>query len=173
MTCITLTGSSGVTGVTANFQRETRYLALPHKLKMTISTCDGQCSAPETNCIAFVGIRRKRSDGSEQVGFDLYVGGGLGSSPRAAQSLGVFLQPEDVIETARAVTDLWRDNPENHPVCRTPVRWHAAGDCNWQRAYATGSGQPGAVALDPSSPFTPAGLEEQRLPLGGGVCTGK
>jgi sulfite reductase beta subunit-like hemoprotein len=108
----------------AYFQRETRYLALPHKLKMTISTCDGQCSAPETNCIAFVGSRRKQSDGSEQVGFDLCVGGGLGSSPRAAQSLGVFLMPEEVIAAARAVIDLWRDNPDNHRVKgKSRLKW--------------------------------------------------
>jgi len=106
------------------FQQETRYFDLPRKLKVTISTCAGRCNAPETNCIAFAGVCREWEDGTEQVGYDMLVGGGLGSAPRAAQSLGVCLAPDEVIDAARAAIDLWRDDPTNHLVKgKSRIKW--------------------------------------------------
>ena len=106
------------------FQREKAYFELPRKLKMTISACEGQCNAPSINCIAFAGTRQAGDDGSQENGFDMLVGGGLGTSPRLARSLGVFLAAHEVVEAARVVVDLWRENPDFHKTKgRSRLKW--------------------------------------------------
>jgi sulfite reductase beta subunit-like hemoprotein len=85
------------------FLGERDYFDLPRKHKITISTCAYQCNAPEINCIVFIGARQRGRDG-----FSLRVGGGLSSTPRIARDLGVFVDRDDVLPTAKAILDVWR-----------------------------------------------------------------
>jgi sulfite reductase (ferredoxin) len=78
---------------------------LPRKYKTSISGCAVQCSAHEINDISFVGIRH--DDG--RVGYDVWVGGGLSTTPMFAQRLGAFVTEDEVPEVWRAVTHLFRD----------------------------------------------------------------
>ncbi|HLW17523.1 MAG TPA: nitrite/sulfite reductase, partial [Actinomycetota bacterium] len=57
---------------------------LPRKFKTSMSGCVQQCAQHEINDISFVGVRR--DDG--KIGFDLWVGGGLGPNPHFAKRLG-------------------------------------------------------------------------------------
>jgi sulfite reductase (ferredoxin) len=77
---------------------------LPRKFKTSISGCSQQCAAHEINDVAFVGVRR---DGD--VGFDLWVGGGLGPNPKLGQRLGAFVEPELVPVVWAGVTSVFRD----------------------------------------------------------------
>ena len=77
---------------------------LPRKFKTSISGCRQQCAQHEINDVSFVGVER---DGS--VGFDLWVGGGLSTSPHLAQRLGVFVEPDQVPDVWAAVTGTFRD----------------------------------------------------------------
>jgi sulfite reductase (ferredoxin) len=79
---------------------------LPRKFKTSISGCAQQCAAHEVNDVSFVGVRRP---GSDEVGYDLWVGGGLGSNPKFAQRLGVFVEPELVADAWAGVAGLFRD----------------------------------------------------------------
>ena len=88
------------------------YFDLPRKHKITISTCAYHCNAPEINCIVFIGTRQPDAQGRERPGFSLRVGGGLSSTPRIARDLGVFVEPQDVLPTARAILDIWREDPK-------------------------------------------------------------
>ena len=78
---------------------------LPRKYKTAISGCAVHCTSHEINDISFVGVRN--DDG--EVGFDLWVGGGLSTNPMFAQRLGVFVEPADVPDVWGGVTRLFRD----------------------------------------------------------------
>jgi len=81
------------------------FVNLPRKYKTTISGCSTQCTAHEINDVSFVGVLGQ--DGTP--GFDLWVGGGLSTSPMLAQRLGAFVRPEQVPDVWAGVTGLFRD----------------------------------------------------------------
>lgn len=85
------------------FLTERDYFDLPRKHKITISTCEAQCNAPEINCIVFIGTVQ---DGRH--GYALRVGGGLSSTPRLARDLGVFVPQGEALTVAKAILDVWR-----------------------------------------------------------------
>jgi sulfite reductase (ferredoxin) len=78
---------------------------LPRKYKTAVSGCPVQCTGHEINDISFVGVRTE--DG--QVGYDLWVGGGLSTNPKLAVRLGVFVPPADVIDVWAGVTRVFRE----------------------------------------------------------------
>ena len=79
------------------------YSNLPRKHKYSISACPYQCNAPEIHDVALIGTLK---DGRE--GFAVLVGGGLSSTPRLAQDMGVFVPVEDALDVLRAITDTWQ-----------------------------------------------------------------
>jgi sulfite reductase (ferredoxin) len=78
---------------------------LPRKYKMSITGCRHQCVVHEVNDVGFVG--NQLDDGT--VGFDVWVGGGLSSTPRFAERLGVFVTPEQVVDVYAGITSVFRD----------------------------------------------------------------
>jgi sulfite reductase (ferredoxin) len=78
---------------------------LPRKYKPSVTGCRHQCAVHEANDVSFVG--NQLDDGA--VGWDLWVGGGLSSTPHFAQRLGVFVKPEQVEEVFIGVTSIFRD----------------------------------------------------------------
>lgn len=89
------------------FLTDRTYFDLPRKHKITVSTCDHQCNAPEINCIAFIGARQPGPNG-DRLGYNVRVGGGLASTPRIARDLNVFVEPHETLEVAKAILDVWR-----------------------------------------------------------------
>jgi sulfite reductase (ferredoxin) len=87
------------------FTGDPAFSNLPRKFKTSISGCAHQCAQHEVNDIGFVGVRGE--DGA--AGFDLWVGGGLGPSPRFAQRLGVRVAPDEVPEVWAGVVSVFRD----------------------------------------------------------------
>jgi sulfite reductase (ferredoxin) len=81
------------------------FVNLPRKYKTSISGCGSQCTAHEVNDVSFVGV--VGPDG--EPGFDLWVGGGLSTSPMMAKRLGVFVRPEQVPDVWAGVTGIFRD----------------------------------------------------------------
>src|SRR5262249_4420530 len=81
------------------------FVNLPRKYKTSISGCGSQCTAHEVNDVSFVGVTGP--DGTK--GFDLWVGGGLSTSPMFAQRLGVFVRPGQVPAGGAGVTGIFRD----------------------------------------------------------------
>ncbi|HVN13829.1 MAG TPA: nitrite/sulfite reductase [Kineosporiaceae bacterium] len=78
---------------------------LPRKWKTAISGCASYCTVHEINDVSFVGVRTPGGD----VGFDLWVGGGLSTNPMVARRLGAFVEPHRVPAVWRGVTELFRD----------------------------------------------------------------
>ena len=82
-----------------------RFSNLPRKYKTSISGCRQQCAQPEVNDVAFVGVEHPELG----PGFDLWVGGGLSTSPHLAKRLGAFVELKLVPDVWAAVTEVFRD----------------------------------------------------------------
>jgi sulfite reductase (ferredoxin) len=78
---------------------------LPRKYKTAMSGCTSHCTVHEINDIAFVGVVNEAGE----TGYQLFVGGGLSTNPMFAQSLGVFVKPEQTSVVWHAVTSIFRD----------------------------------------------------------------
>ena len=81
------------------------FVNLPRKYKTAISGCASQCTAHEVNDVSFVGVLGPGGT----PGFDLWVGGGLSTSPMLARRLGVFVREDQVPAVWAGVTGLFRD----------------------------------------------------------------
>ncbi|WP_344907380.1 nitrite/sulfite reductase [Actinomadura meridiana] len=78
---------------------------LPRKYKTALSGCTSHCTVHEINDIAYVGVVNEAGE----VGYQLFVGGGLSTNPMFSQSLGVFVKPEQASEVWHGVTSIFRD----------------------------------------------------------------
>ena len=79
---------------------------LPRKFKSSISGCAAQCTHHEINDIAFAAVRHPETG---EVGYDLWVGGGLSTNPMIAKRLGAFVPAGQVPEVWAAVAGVFRD----------------------------------------------------------------
>jgi sulfite reductase (ferredoxin) len=77
---------------------------LPRKFKISATGCAAWCSYPEINDLAFTAVRR-----GDKVGYTVRVGGGLSSEPHLAVALDAFIRPEQALDAARAITQIFRD----------------------------------------------------------------
>ncbi len=95
--------------VTKYFVGNKEFSDLPRKYKISISGCAIHCNQPEINDLGIQAVRR-RVNGEWEVGFQVRVGGGLSTQPHFAQTLNVFIKPEQVLDVCRAVTEIFRDH---------------------------------------------------------------
>jgi sulfite reductase (ferredoxin) len=79
---------------------------LPRKFKTSVSGCAAQCTHHEINDVAFAAVRHPETG---EIGYDLWVGGGLSTNPMIAKRLGAFVRPEQVPEVWAAVASVFRD----------------------------------------------------------------
>jgi sulfite reductase (ferredoxin) len=77
---------------------------LPRKFKISATGCPSWCAYPEINDI---GLTAAKKDGV--VGYHLRVGGGLSNEPHLAEKLDVWLKPEQAVEAAKGVAEIFRD----------------------------------------------------------------
>ncbi|WP_027480731.1 nitrite/sulfite reductase [Deinococcus pimensis] len=78
---------------------------LPRKFKVSIT------GTPELEGIHLVNdIGFLAHEVGGEVGFDVWVGGGLGAVAHLAERLGVFIRPDEVVEVAGAITAAYRDH---------------------------------------------------------------
>ncbi len=82
---------------------------LPRKYKISISGCRIHCAQPDINCVGVFGLERV-VDGKKEAGFGMKVGGGLSSAPHLAQTLPIFLTPDDVLPAVHYVSAIYRDH---------------------------------------------------------------
>ncbi|ABY24346.1 ferredoxin--nitrite reductase [Renibacterium salmoninarum ATCC 33209] len=78
---------------------------LPRKFKTAITGHPSQDVVHEINDFALVGVVHPTLG----IGYDLWVGGGLSTSARLAERLGVFVSPEAAAEVWLGVTSIFRD----------------------------------------------------------------
>ncbi|MFZ0339094.1 MAG: nitrite/sulfite reductase, partial [Terracidiphilus sp.] len=77
---------------------------LPRKFKISATGCPSWCTYPEINDIGLTPVVR---DG--EVGYSLRVGGGLSNEPHLALRLDAFVRPDQAVQVARGVAEIFRD----------------------------------------------------------------
>jgi sulfite reductase (ferredoxin) len=77
---------------------------LPRKFKISATGCPSWCTYPEINDIGLTAVKR-----GNEVGYSLRVGGGLSNEPHLAVRLNAFVRPEEAVNVARIVTEIFRD----------------------------------------------------------------
>ena len=85
------------------FTGNREYANLPRKFKMSVTGCLEDCAQAEINDIGLLPARLE--DGT--IGFNLRVGGGLSDGPRMASDIDVFVRPEEAVEIARGIAQVF------------------------------------------------------------------
>lgn len=91
--------------ITSRFVGDETLANLPRKFKTAITGHPSQDVVHEINDVAFVAVEHPELG----IGYDLWVGGGLSTSPRLAERLGVFVAPELVADAWHGVAQIFRD----------------------------------------------------------------
>ena len=95
--------------VSRHFLGNRDYSNLPRKYKVSISACAVNCTFPQINCVAFVGVPHG-PQGVEEEGYNIYIGGGLSTAPHFAKPVNIFATREQVLDYAVAITEIYRDH---------------------------------------------------------------
>ncbi len=96
--------------LTQEFTGNKAYSNLPRKFNIAITGCTENCLHLETQDLALVPAT-KDSQGGSIIGFNILVGGKLGSGGyRIATSLDVFVVPMEVVAVAGAILRVFRDH---------------------------------------------------------------
>lgn len=80
---------------------------LPRKFKISISGCHLWSSQPDINCLSLVAVKHPET---AELGYALKVGGGLSTKPMVAKNFPFFIQREQAVDVALAVTTVYRDH---------------------------------------------------------------
>jgi sulfite reductase (ferredoxin) len=98
-------GTAEIAAIASQYIGDAAFSNLPRKFKSAISGCAAQCAIHEINDIALVGV----VNGQGEIGYDLWVGGGLSTNPMIGKRLGAFVRPDQAAEVWAGVTGLFRD----------------------------------------------------------------
>ncbi|MFB6162878.1 MAG: rhodanese-like domain-containing protein [Halococcoides sp.] len=88
--------------ITDAFEADPRYANLPRKLKVSVAGSRQVSARPGINDLGFTPARK---DG--RLGFHVHAGGGLSDSPRFADPLDIFVEPDRVVDVVEATADLF------------------------------------------------------------------
>lgn len=78
---------------------------LPRKFKISLT---GTPELEGIHLVNDIGFLAHTVEG--EVGFDVWVGGGLGAVAHLSRRLGVFIRPDEVVEVGRAIAGAYRDH---------------------------------------------------------------
>jgi sulfite reductase (ferredoxin) len=84
---------------------------LPRKFKICVTGCPLWCSYPEINDLALTAIKRV-TDGVEEIGYTLRVGGGLSTEPHIAVRIPAFIPQDKAYDVVVSVVRIFREQDE-------------------------------------------------------------
>lgn len=97
--------------------------AMPRKFNVSVTGCREGCAQDSINDVGLEPAV-KEVDGEAVRGFNVRVGGGLGSrEPREARPLDVFVTPENAYDVVRAFVELYFDNGDRENKQRNRSRF--------------------------------------------------
>ena len=96
---------------------------LPRKFKVNFSGCITDCGQAMFNDVGVVAVSRPRPDGTTEAGFRVFIGGGLGANPRAAQALEEFTPREELLATIEAVLRTFDHYGNRDNKLRARLKW--------------------------------------------------
>jgi sulfite reductase beta subunit-like hemoprotein len=100
------------------FVGDKRFSNLPRKFKVSVSGCLHRCAQHEIQDIGLVAVEHEGA-----IGYDVWVGGGLGASARMGRRLDVFVLPEDAAEVCAAITEIYRDEGKRTKRTRARIKF--------------------------------------------------
>ena len=106
-----------------HFLRHPYAQRLPRKFKVNFSGCATDCGQAMFNDVGVVAISRRAPDGTEEAGFRVFLGGGLGANPHPAQALEEFTAREDVLPTIEAVLRTFDHYGNRDNKLRARMKW--------------------------------------------------
>ncbi len=116
---------------------------LPRKFKIAFSSSTLDRAATRVHDI---GVHIRRNEAGE-LGYSIYVGGGLGRMPMIAHKIREFLHPKlDLFSYLRS--DPARVQPPGPPRQHPPRAHQGAGEIDWRPAKFTEHGQGGMAATE-------------------------
>lgn len=92
---------------------------MPKKFKISVSACPLNCTNPMVHDLSFVAMKHP----SGRIGFSVVVGGTVGKTAKLAESLDVFVEPQDVVNIARAAAEIYRDYGQRDNKAKSRFRW--------------------------------------------------
>jgi nitrite reductase [NAD(P)H] large subunit len=124
------------------------YTNLPRKFNIAITGCRENCTHADSQDIALIPAA-KEIDGQAVAGFNVLVGGKMGSGGfRAASPLDVFVRPEEAVEILSRITWIFRDHGprENRTKSRLAFLVEEWGVGRFRKELETRLGRPLARA---------------------------
>ena len=95
---------------TDTFLRNKAFTNLPRKFNVCITGCTEHCTHAESQDLALIPATA-RLDGRDVAGFNVLVGGKIGSGGfQAARPLDLFVRPEDAVAICSEITFIFRDH---------------------------------------------------------------
>ncbi len=108
--------------VTRHFLRNPMSQRLPRKFKISFSGCRHDCAIAAIHDIGVVAATITEQ-GQVIGGFQLYVGGGLGALPKAAQLLESFTPVEQLLPTCEAIVRVFDQHGERKDKSRARMKF--------------------------------------------------
>jgi sulfite reductase beta subunit-like hemoprotein len=96
---------------------------LPRKFKINFSGCSTDCGQAMFNDAGVVAVTRTNENGEVEAGFRVFVGGGLGANPNAAQALEDFTSREDLLPTIEAILRVFDQTGNRDNKLRARMKW--------------------------------------------------
>jgi precorrin-3B synthase len=91
---------------------------LPRKFKVSVSSCVHRCAQHEINDIGLIAVEK---DGV--IGYDVWVGGGLGASAKMGRRLDAFVRPDEAVDVCRVITEIFRDEGKRTKRTRARIKF--------------------------------------------------
>jgi sulfite reductase (ferredoxin) len=96
---------------------------LPRKFKINFSGCATDCGQAMFNDVGIIAVGRPRPDGTVEPGFRVFVAGGLGANPHAAQALEEFTRREHLMATIEACLRTFDHYGNRDNKLRARMKW--------------------------------------------------
>ncbi|MGZ4807548.1 MAG: nitrite/sulfite reductase, partial [Ilumatobacteraceae bacterium] len=96
---------------------------LPRKFKINFSGCSTDCGQAMFNDVGVIATSRTLDDGSTEVGFRVYIAGGLGANPHPALALEDFTSREDLLPTIESVLRVFDQTANRDNKLRARLKW--------------------------------------------------
>jgi sulfite reductase (ferredoxin) len=97
------------------------------KFKIAFSGCaESACGLANMHDMGLIAVRKQADDGTEQRGFAVYVGGGLGTVPYQAKLFDPFVPEEEILPLAQAISRVFARLGEKKNRARARIKFLVA-----------------------------------------------
>jgi len=106
-----------------HFLRNPYAQRLPRKFKINFSGCVTDCGQAMFNDIGVIAVNRPQADGTVEPGFRVFIAGGLGANPHAAQALEEFTPRGELLPTLEATLRTFDHYGNRDNKLRARMKW--------------------------------------------------